>query len=126
MNYTRQQADTRWIRCPGELEYQTRIADLMQKLSDLPTWCFVGIDHCSGTLPRPIMNWYMLMNSADRDENSLFEVRARIVRKTVSRDANGKCKNVEVLGIMVGWKDAGMYNMSNEDRPAVFKTHNLR
>lgn len=64
----------------------------------------------------------MSMHSADLDEDAIFNVCARISRKTVGHDANAKSTNVEGSGIMVGRQDVGMYNMNNEDLSAVYKT----
>lgn len=111
----------RWVRFSGELEYHARIPDLMKKLADQPTKWFAGIDHCTGILPRPILQWYMFMHSDYWDEDTLFEVHARISKKIVIRDGNGRCTNVDVPGLLVGWKDVGIYNVSNDDRRAFYK-----
>lgn len=43
-------------------------------------------------------------------------------KKVVGRDANGRSRNVKLSGIMVGYQDVGMYNMTNDNRRAVCKT----
>lgn len=121
LHYVKQLADTRWFRCFGVLKYQARIPNFIQKLRDLPTTSSAGIDYCSGILLRPILQWYMFMNSEDLDGDALFEVCARVSKKIETRNANGRSKSVGVPGLLVGWKYVDMYAKNNDDRRVVCK-----
>lgn len=62
------------------------------------------------------------MSSEDLDEDALFELGARVMKKTVQRESSGGSKNVDVPGLLAGCQDVGMNNMSTENHRDVSKT----
>lgn len=117
MTRTQQPADTYWVRCSGEIEYQRKIGPLIQLLTERAELDCNNMITIPSILPRPISCWYMFHDSKDWDEDALFENRARTSRHVFRQN---QTEPTIYPGIYAGWQDVGMYNISAEERRQLY------
>lgn len=84
-----QAADTRWVRCSEEVEYQSAINGPLQQLREKDATDIRGVQSCPAILPRPITSWYMLHDTKYWDDDALYENHARASLPTMQKTLSG-------------------------------------
>lgn len=104
-----QPADTIWVRCPEEVQYQARAVELIDLLRHR-TESWRTFEEVPSILPRPLPNWYMFKDREYWEEDALFEARMRRRTKVGARSRTGSNNNA-VIPVMLGWHDVGSFGI---------------
>lgn len=98
-----QMADTRFVRCSGEMQYQGAMYGLLQKLRGKYPLTFLDLRACPSIVAQLVTSWYIFQDSKDWNEVSLFEDRARASIRTMQRTPSYRHELVMEQFLLAGW-----------------------
>lgn len=106
--------DTKWVRCPEEVEYQAEIADLLRIIGNR-TEEYKCYGDRPTTFPRPIIDWCMLENREVWIEDAGYEARMRWMKFNKSEK-----NKIDKIGLLVGWQDVILHSIPIDERENLY------